>query len=117
MGYSIFDPSKAIKNQKIMPIVKDKRQVIVSFGTGDVVISAAAPAPGELNTELVFSESVSARPIGEVCEESIGVYTDKLPGTVIRLQFNKLESLHVVKEILLSIEKDMELARKKDAGE
>lgn len=94
-----------------MSIIKEGNQIVVVFGTGDVIISAASPVRGGLNTELVFSNSTKEHAIGDTCPESIGVSTDELDGPVIRLQFNRLESLQVVEDTLLAIKKDMEKAR------
>lgn len=99
-----------LKKSTIMAIFEQGKEIIVAFGTGDVTISAASPVKDGLNTELVFSNATAQRKIGEVCEEAIGVRTDELEGPVIRLQFNKLDSLRVVENMLLAVKRDMEAA-------
>lgn len=93
-----------------MAIFEQGREIIVAFGTGDVTVSTASPVKDGLNTEVVFSNATAQRKIGEVCEEAIGVRTDELEGPVIRLQFNKLDSLRVVEDMLLAVKRDMEAA-------
>ena len=100
-----------------MSIIKEGNQLIVQLGTGDVIISAAAPKFGALNTELVFSNSTIEHGIGDECNESVGIKTDKLDGPVIRLQFNKLASLQVVEDMLIAVKKDMQVSESKKSEE
>ena len=78
-----------------------------TFGSGDIMMTAASDQPGGSENMLVFSLFDIPRKIGEVEPGWLGKPTDEIPNVKIVFQFTDTHSITALVQSLLEVQDQM----------
>lgn len=98
-----------------MPIIEENGEIIVQFGTGDILLACGEPSYTDLSQEVILIATDEPGEVGKKMSKEefspwAGKLTTETPGKKIRLQFNDVRSILALIERLSLTGLDLENA-------